>query len=265
MHETLDGQARLVIGRPADAKIVRSADDGATAASYGRGVSDQRSTDMTARLQDRLFAACGVLFVVLELGGAFIAMGTGKTHSLTVSSSTSDIASALAHPVGAGIWIGAYMEVVSICFFLAFAVWVAEKLGGGTLGAFARLAAAANAGAGIVSLGIGDAISYEAGRGMSLGVAQALVAVNEAIYVCSWFVVAGFLGAVGVLALRAGRRAIAWTALAIVAYTLVLTPLSFDNLGQFSQLLWPIWVVGVSFALVRSPRRARAAVVAPGV
>ncbi|HEY6458983.1 MAG TPA: hypothetical protein VIY73_02500, partial [Polyangiaceae bacterium] len=175
---------------------------------------------MTARLQDRLFAACGVLFVVLELGGAFIAMGTGKTHSLTVSSTTSDIASALAHPVGTGIWVGAYMEIVSVFFFLAFAVWVTEKLGGGALGSIARLTAAANAGATIVSLGIGDAISYGAGRGMTVPVARGLVIANEAAYVCSWFVVAGFLAAVGLLALRAGRRLAGRSALAIVALTL---------------------------------------------
>jgi hypothetical protein len=205
--------------------------------------------------QDRWFAACGIFSVVLELGGAFIAMGTGKTHSLTVSSSTSDIASAIAHPVGAGTWIGAYMEVVSVCFFLAFAVWVAEKLGGGLLGSVARLAAAANAGGALVSLGIGDAISYEAGRGMSVGVARALVTANEAMYVCSWFIVAGFLAALGILALRAGRRVTGWTALGIVTLTLVLTPLSLDNLGQMTQMLPLFWIVGVSIALVRAPRR----------
>lgn len=212
---------------------------------------------MTSRLQDRLFAACGVLYVVFELGGAFIAMGTGKTHTLTVSSTTSDIASALAHPVGAGTWVGAYMEAVSVCFFLAFAAWVTAKLGGGLLGSVARLAAAANVGAGLVSLGIGDAISYEAGRGMAVPVARALVTVNEAAFVCSWFIVAGFLAAVGLMALQAGRRVAGWSALAIVALTLVLTPLSFDNLGQMTQLLAPIWVVCVSVALVRrEPRRA---------
>jgi hypothetical protein len=213
---------------------------------------------MTARLQDRLFAACGILFVVLELGGAFIAMGTGKTHSLTVSSTTSDIASALAHPVGTGIWTGAYMEIVSVFFFLAFAAWVTEKLGGGLLGSIARLTAAAYAGATIVSLGIGDAISYGAGRGMTVPVARGLVIANEAAYVCSWFVVAGFLAAVGLLALQAGRRFAGRSALAIVALTLVLTPLSVDGLGQFTQLLWPIWIVCMSIALVR--REARRAV-----
>jgi hypothetical protein len=220
---------------------------------------------MTARLHDRLFAACGVLFVVLELGGAFIAMGTGKTHDLTVSSTTSDIASALAHHVGTGTWVGAYMEIVSVVFFLAFAAWVTEKLGGGALGSIARMAATANAAAVVVSLGIGDAISYGAGRGMTVPVAQALVTVNEATYVCSWFVVAGFLAVVGVLALHAGRRIIGWSALGIVALTLVLTPLSLDNLGQLTQMLWLVWAVGVSIALARSPRHARLPVVAPGV
>jgi hypothetical protein len=220
---------------------------------------------MTARLHDRLFALCGILFVVLELGGAFLAMATGKTHNLTVSSTTSDIAKAIAHPVGAAVWAGAYMEIVSVVFFLAFAVWAAEKLGGGLLGSVARAAAIANAGAVIVSLGIGDAISYEAGRGMSVGVARALVTVNEAAFVCTWFVVAGFLAALGILALRSGRRIVGWSALGIVAYTLVLTPLSVDGAGQFSQLLWLAWVVGASIALVRSPRPASAAVVAPGV
>ena len=79
---------------------------------------------------------------------------------------------------------------------------------------------------------------------------------NEAAYVCSWFVVAGFLAGVGVLALRSGRRIVGWSALGIVGYTLVLTPVSVDNAGQFSQLLWLVWGVGTSIALARPPRSA---------
>jgi hypothetical protein len=213
---------------------------------------------MTAPRHDRLFALCGILFVALELGGALLAMATGKTHSLTVSSTTSDIANAIAHPAGAGTWTGAYMELLSIGFFLAFAVWAVEKLGAGVLGSVAKLAAAANVGAALVALGIGDAISYEAGKGLSIATARMLVTVNEAVYVCTWFLVATFLAAVGILALRTGRRIVGWSALGIVAYTLVLTPLSFDNFGQFSQMLWLIWVVGASIALARSPRQAAA-------
>lgn len=221
---------------------------------------------MTTRLQDRWFALSGILFVVLELGGAFISIGAGKTHNLTISSTTSDIAKAIAHPVGTAVWAGAYMEVVSVVFFVAFAVWLTARLGGGLLGSTARLIAAANAGGAIVSLGIGDAVAYGAGRGLTVPVAHGLVIVNEAAYVASWFVVAGFLAVVGTLALRAGHRIIGWSALAIVAYTLVLTPLSVDNLGQFSQILWPLWVVGVSIAFLRGTREvAHGAELVPGV
>ena len=54
-------------------------------------------------------------------------------------------------------------------------------------------------------------------------------------------------------------------ALAIVAYTLVLTPLSVDNAGQFSQLLYLLWVVATSNALARRstvPARGRVAAAA---
>lgn len=220
---------------------------------------------MSARLQDRLFALSGVLFVVLELGGAFYAMGTGTTHDLTVSSTTADIAKAIAHPAGAGVWAGAYMELVSVVFFLVFAVCVTEKLGGGALGSIARLAAAAYAGVTLVALGIGNAISYQAGGQLGVSTARALVTLSEAVYVSTWFVGAGFLAAVGILALRAGRPIAGWSALGIVAYTLVLTPLSLDNFGQFSQMFWLLWVVGVSIALARTPRRAPAAALAAGM
>jgi hypothetical protein len=200
---------------------------------------------------DRLFAVCGILFVALQLGGTVLAMAAGKTHDLTIGSSTAGIARAIAHPVGGGVWAGAYMEMLSVCFFLAFAVWAAEGLGGGLLGSVVKVAAAAAGGGGIVSLAIINAVSYRAGHGMSLDVAKTLVTLGEAVYVATWFLNATLLAAAGLLALRAGRRLIAWSALAIVVYTLVLTPLSVDNAGQFSQILYLLWVVATSIALAR--------------
>ena len=208
---------------------------------------------------ERLFALCGTAFVALQLGGTFLAMSAGKTHDLTIGSSSASIARAIAHPVGGGVWAGAYMEMLSVCFFLAFAVWAAERLGGGLLGSITKLAAAAAAGGGIVSLAIINVISYRAGHGMSLDVAKTLVTTGEAVYVATWFLNATLLTAAGVLALRAGRRLIASSALAIVVYTLVLTPISVDNAGQFSQILYLLWVVGTSIALSR-----RTSVPAPG-
>ena len=179
-----------------------------------------------------------------------------------MGSTTADIARAIATPVGTGVWAGAYMELLSIGFFLAFAVWLADRLGGGMLGSILRLAAAASAGGGLVSLAFMNVISYRAGHGIGMDSAKTLVTAGEAIYVGTWMFTATFLAAAGILALRAGRRAIAWSALAIVAYTLVLTPLSFDGAGQFSQLLYLAWVAVVSVALTRSRREPAPAVAA---
>jgi hypothetical protein len=209
---------------------------------------------MTARLHDRWFALCGIAFVVLELGGTFLSMATGKTHGLTVGSSTADIASAIATPAGTGVWVGAYMELLSIGFFLVFAVWLADRLGGGMLGSVVRLAAAAGAGGGVGALAIMNVISYRAGHGMGMDVAKTLVTASEAIYVGTWFFTATLLAAAGILAVRVGRRSIGWSALAIAAYTLVFTAVSFDGSGQFSQLLYLLWVAVTSIALARGRR-----------
>jgi hypothetical protein len=220
---------------------------------------------MTARLHDRLFAACGIAFVALELGGTFLAMATGKTHDLTVTTSNAKLAAAIAEPVGSGVWAGAYMELLSIGFFLAFAVWAAEKLGGGLLGSLTRAAAYANAGAGVGALAVMNTLSYQAGHGMGLGGARTLTTLSESMYVGTWFITATFLAAAGILAVREGRWLLGWSALAITAYTLVLTPLSVDGAGQFSQLLWLAWVVCASVALIRSPRQLSAPAVASSV
>jgi hypothetical protein len=201
---------------------------------------------MNARLHDRLFAVCGIAFVVLELGGTFLAMATGKTHDLTVTTSTAKLAAAIARPVGTGVWVGAYMELLSIGFFLAFAVWAADKLGG----------------AGVGALAVMNTVSYQAGHGITLGTARTLTVLSESIYVSTWFLTAAFLTAAGILALRATRRALGWSAIAIVVYTLVLTPLSVDNAGQFSQLFWLAWVVCASVALARGVRRVPAPAIA---
>jgi len=166
---------------------------------------------MTARVHDRLFAACGIVFVVLELGGTFLAMASGKTHDLTVTTSTAKLAEAIASPVGTGVWAGAYMELLSIGFFLAFAVWAATKLGGGLLGSVTRAAAYANAGAGVGALAVMNTISYQAGHGISLGTARTLTVLSESIYVSTWFLTAAFLTAAGILAIRAGRRVLGWS------------------------------------------------------
>src|SRR5690349_24711457 len=126
---------------------------------------------MNERTHDRLFAACGIAFVVLDFLGAIIAMVGGKTHDLTISSSATQVARAVAKPAGTAVWIGGYMEMLSVGAFLAFAVWACVKLGGGLLGAIARAAAAGYAATTVASLAIMGALAYQAGRGISVQLA----------------------------------------------------------------------------------------------
>src|SRR5581483_3165654 len=150
---------------------------------------------MNERTQDRLFALCGIGSVVVELVGALIAMGHGQIHSLTWTSSTSSIAQAFAKPATTVVWVGAYLEALSMGLFLAFAVW-----------ASARGAAVANVAVTMVSLGLMDAEAYLAGHGLGISAARTLVTANGATYVTTWFLSAFFLLGVGPLALAAGRR-----------------------------------------------------------
>lgn len=212
---------------------------------------------MKERMQDRLFAACGIAAVVLQLAGLLL----NKTEQLGDTASTAKIAHALAMPVGTGTWVGAYVEIASFGFFLAFAAWATGKLGDGLLARIARAAATSYATLSIAALGVVDAVAYRAGDGLTVPIGRALLAVNGALYVASWFLVALFLLANGLLALARSRRVVGWSAIAVAIYTLAAIP-SINNLGQFAILLFFIWVIGTSIALARSKPDAATALVA---
>ncbi|MDX6489204.1 MAG: hypothetical protein QOK13_1819 [Gaiellaceae bacterium] len=219
---------------------------------------------MTQRLHDRLFAGSGIASVVLMLAGTGIAT-LGHDRNLTISSSPSDVARGLAKPASAIYWTGAYIELLSFGFFLAFAIWACAKLGGGVLGQIARAAATGYATVSIGALAVMDATAYRSGKGIDVQLGTTLVTLTEALYVCTWFLAAFFLLAAGPLALAAGRRALGGSAIAVAVVQLVLTAVSVDNLGQMTFLLWLAWIVYASFALPRGERvRASATAVAQG-
>jgi len=218
---------------------------------------------MNERAHDRLFAGCGIAFVVLTLVGVGIATVGGKTHNLTISSTPTQIAHAVAKPAGTAVWIGAYLELLSVGAFLAFAVWACAKLGGGLLGAIGRAAATGYATVTIASLGVMAAIAYRAGHGMGVQLATALVTLNEAVYVATWFMSVFFLLAAGALALTQTRRALGWSAIGVATLTLIGTAVSLENLGQMSGMLWFAWIVYASIAIARGkPAPVRAVAVA---
>jgi hypothetical protein len=211
---------------------------------------------MIARTHDRLFAACGIASVALELVGA--ALGS-KAHHLTVSSSATQVAQTLASPASTLSWVGGYLELLSVGFFLAFAVWASSKLGGGLLGQIARAAGTSYATLSVVSLGVIDGMSYRAGHGMGLQLGRALVSVNEALFVGSWFLAAFFLIAAGASALGSARRGLGWSAIGIALFTLIATAVSVTGVGQFGILLFFIWIVWASISLGRGTRVAAGA------
>ncbi len=218
---------------------------------------------MNERALDRLFAGCGIAFVVLTLVAAGIATVGGKTHNLTISSTPTQIAHAVAKPAGTAVWIGAYLELLSVGAFLAFAVWACAKLGGGLLGAIGRAAATGYATVTIASLGVMAAIASRAGHGMGVQLATTLVTLNEAVYVATWFMSVFFLLAAGALALTQTRRALGWSAIGVATLTLIGTAVSVENVGQFSAMLWFAWIVYASIAIARGkPAPAGAVAVA---
>jgi hypothetical protein len=212
---------------------------------------------MNTQQQDRLFAGFGVASVALMLAGFGIG-SIGHSRTLTISSTPAQITDALSQTAGSATWIGAYVELLSFGCFLAFAIWACTKLGGGVLGQIAGAAATGYTTLSIASLGVMDAIAYRSGKGMGIQLGSTLVTVNEALYVCSWFLAAFFLLAAGALALTAGRRALGRSAIAIAAIQLVATAASVDNLGQMTFSLWLVWIVYASVTLGLG-RRAHAA------
>jgi hypothetical protein len=206
-------------------------------------------------MKEKGFAATGIAAVVLVMGGTAIAMAGGDTHTITVGSSTADIAKAVGATAPAATWVGAYLELLGLAATLVFALWLCTRLGSGIWTTIGQAAATANAAVGFVSLAIMDTVSYRAGHGLGLATAKTLVTLEEASFVASWFLVALFLLAAGRLALGSGYRKLAWSAFAIVAYTLVLTPVSFDGAGQFSQMFVAVWTLAASILFLRrSPR-----------
>jgi len=212
---------------------------------------------MSLNIRDRWFALCGVASVVIELGGAFVQMGSKDTHSLTWTSSTHSIASVFSHHATTTVWVGAYLEILSMGLFLVFALWAARRLGGGLIGSIASGFAVATVAVSTVSLALLDTEAYLAGHALPVEIARTLVTLNGATYVTTWFLTAFFLLAVAPLAVAGGRKVVGWSAAGIAALILVATAADPGNLGQLAFTLSLVWTAVASIALVRrEPRGA---------
>jgi hypothetical protein len=195
---------------------------------------------MRERTQDRLFAACGLVSVVLLLAGSFLGSAGGQP-SYTLGSSPAHIAHELAKPVDP--------------------MWACARLGGGLLGAIGRAAGLGYATISVTALCVVDALAYRAGHGVGAQLGTVLANLSSALFVASWLLAAFFLLAAGPSALASGRRALGWSAIGIALVTLVLTPALREHGGQAGYFLWLGWIVYACVSLARrAPAREAAAV-----
>src|SRR3954453_16696643 len=75
-----------------------------------------------ARLS-RLAPLAGVLFVVLELAGVAVGAAGGRSMA-ALGDSKAKILDSFSGSIGAGVWVGAYLEIASLAAFAVFAAWL---------------------------------------------------------------------------------------------------------------------------------------------
>ena len=105
---------------------------------------------------------------------------------------------AFSHHATTVVWVGAYLEIVSMGLFLAFAVWLCARLGGGLLGSVGRGMVIANTAVSMVSLALLDTEAYLAGHELPVSTARVLVTLNGATFITTWFLTAFLLVANGI-------------------------------------------------------------------
>lgn len=192
----------------------------------------------------------GVLFVLLQLGGVAVGAAGGRAM-VALGDPTAKILKAFTHHVGAGVWVGAYMEFASIAAFAVFAVWLFSTRRG-PLATAGLVAAGLYLATGVVALVAGDALEYGSAHGMGDQTILGLFYLQSGLFFASWGLAAAFLA----LAPVAGwlRRS------AIVISGLLLVAMAAPTAGpsQMPNMLFLIWMAVASVSLARQPHRAAA-------
>jgi hypothetical protein len=190
----------------------------------------------------RLGPLAGLLFVVLELAGFAVGSAGGRAM-VTLGDSNAKIVRAFADPVGTGVWIGAYLELLSVPAFAVFAVWLFRSRSGvvarvGLLGVASYLVITT------MSLVIGDVLSYQSGHGLAAQTILALFDLQAGLFAVSWGVAGGILA----IAPVTGWLRRAALAIAVLSFVGMAVPKAAP--GQFAAVLFLVWVLAASGAPV---------------
>src|SRR5204862_5806332 len=112
--------------------------------------------------------------------------------AVTLGDSDAKIVKALADPVGSGVWVGAYLELLSLPAFAVFAVWLFRSRPG-LVGRVGLLGAASYLAVTTLSLVLGDVLEYRAGHGLGAPTTLALFDLQAGLFAVSWASPAGSL------------------------------------------------------------------------
>jgi len=199
---------------------------------------------MSDRLLERVGAACGIVYVVLLIGG-------GSIESNTVG-------------------IAFFVEMLAFLFFLFFLgnLWSALRRAEGGSGWLSATAF----GAGLMSVTIKVASAapvlaarYRAGDALDPQLARALQDINDASFYLSFFPLAVLLGAFAIVAIRSRTlpKWLGWLAaglgLAFVAGGMSGSAALQSEWAGLPMILFTIWVIAASVVLIRragAPRPA---------
>jgi Domain of unknown function (DUF4386) len=191
---------------------------------------------MSDRLWQRLGAACGIVYVVLLIGGGSIG--------------------------GPDIRIVFFVEMLAFLFFLFFLgnLWSALRRAEGGSGWLSATAF----GAGLMSVTIKVASAapvlaarYRAGDGLDPQLARTLQDINDASFYLSFFPLAVLLAAFAIVAIRSGAlpKWLGWIAAALgLAFMVGGMSGSADLQSEWAGLpmiLFTVWVIAASVVLIR--------------
>jgi hypothetical protein len=198
---------------------------------------------MTEDRLSRIGPLCAVLFFVLTMGG-FAIGAAGGGASVTLGDSTAKVLKAYADPMGSGVWVGAYLTVISLAAFAVFVAWLFRSRRG-PLSTAGMLAAATYVAMVLAASAVNFVLDYRAGHGMGSQTTLALFYLQEALFVLTWAASAAFLALAPVSGwLRYSARVLAGLCLVAVAVPTA-------GWAQFPPTLFYVWMLVAGIALAR--------------
>ena len=211
---------------------------------------------MTPTGWNRIGAGSGIAFAVLVPTGFTIAFAGSTVTDL--GSSRATIAKVFATPAPTRVWVGEYLEVVALLLFAVFAARMRTSLRrvegqAGWLSATAFGLALVFVATSLVSFATTGAAYYRAGHGIDLQVARALTDVGSFVQTINSGVIGLFLAvtAAAISALGAFNRWFGRAAAVLVAIFFVAMALPKSGIGEGAQVLFSLWVIALSIAMLR--------------